>query len=410
MQIFWGMCAIVAVGMIAGLEYNRNERADAKRTAAANAATYAQDLEGPVGYKRTYLSEPPEPPEPPFATTPKLLNGDAIPPELPRVGSSSTPTLGLFITVGTTRAQVEAVQGTPNKVDKDFGETWWYESSRVEFSNGKVKGWHQASGNPLHVGWTASKTARAELAILRGYVVVGSTRDEVVALHGPPSALDRSYGETWRYGASRFEFSSGLVRGWDISSYQALKVRTSAADKFDVAKLRIESVGTPKALAPKNVSGEEHFPQWRRDPRDGHESWDAVFYFHDDKAGYAMLAVMGGYAKRDTYTPISERMLALFLVVEPSLASACGEATLLVGGQTVPTPNMKDKATEGIGDLRPVAVMGIAYDQAGRVANGASVSLVVCGRVFVLRKKDAKALQELARNLLLGVRGVPTPK
>src|SRR5262249_16314493 len=44
-------------------------------------------------------------------------------------------------TLGSTRAEVEAAQGTPTSIDKSWGETWWYQAAQVKFADGRVFSW-----------------------------------------------------------------------------------------------------------------------------------------------------------------------------------------------------------------------------------------------------------------------------
>jgi outer membrane protein assembly factor BamE (lipoprotein component of BamABCDE complex) len=127
---------------------------------------------------------------------------------------STPPPAQVTFTLGSTRDQVRAAQGTPTEVDNTLGETWWYGPARVEFQNGHVYAW---SGSPyprLNVVLETKDKGRAEEAVARGYFTLGSTKDEVLALQGTPDQLDRTLGETWWYGAARISFSDGKVYAW----------------------------------------------------------------------------------------------------------------------------------------------------------------------------------------------------
>lgn len=121
-------------------------------------------------------------------------------------------------TLGSTRAQVETAQGTPTSVDKDWGETWWYQGAQVKFAEGRVSSWSSAPYTKLNVSLAPKDKAKAEAAIARGTYTLGSTKDEVLAIQGTPNELDVTYGETWWYGASTIRFSSGRVYAWDIGN------------------------------------------------------------------------------------------------------------------------------------------------------------------------------------------------
>ena len=56
-----------------------------------------------------------------------------------------------YITIGSTKADVARIQGTPRRVDNSFItidiETWWYGGyDRIEFKNGRVNEWNNSSG------------------------------------------------------------------------------------------------------------------------------------------------------------------------------------------------------------------------------------------------------------------------
>jgi len=54
----------------------------------------------------------------------------------------------IFIGKGSTKAQVLAIQGAP---DRDAGDVWDYGTSRIYFDDGHVKGWDESPFNPLKV-------------------------------------------------------------------------------------------------------------------------------------------------------------------------------------------------------------------------------------------------------------------
>jgi outer membrane protein assembly factor BamE (lipoprotein component of BamABCDE complex) len=150
----------------------------------------------------------------PLVTTPP----SAADVELPAgAAPSSADETNASFTLGSTRDEVQAAQGTPTEIDKTFGESWSYSGARVEFRNGRVFAW---SGTPyvkLNVILQPKNLTEADKAKARGYFTLGSTKDEVLALQGTPDQLDRTYGETWWYGASTIRFSNGKVFAWDSS-------------------------------------------------------------------------------------------------------------------------------------------------------------------------------------------------
>jgi len=56
----------------------------------------------------------------------------------------------------------------------------------------------------------------------RGYVTIGSTKDEVIMLQGTPSGI---IGNTWIYGLSKINFYNGKVTSYSNTS-KNLKVKT----------------------------------------------------------------------------------------------------------------------------------------------------------------------------------------
>ncbi len=119
--------------------------------------------------------------------------------------------------IGSSRAEVEAAQGTPTSVDKSYGEVWWYGAARVSFKNGKVTGWDRSDSTQLNASWRPTDPARAAAAGARGTFALGSDWDEVYGAQGTPTSIDRSYGEKWWYSASSVTFKAGKVVGWDRS-------------------------------------------------------------------------------------------------------------------------------------------------------------------------------------------------
>jgi outer membrane protein assembly factor BamE (lipoprotein component of BamABCDE complex) len=115
-------------------------------------------------------------------------------------------------TLGSTRDEVLAVEGTPDTLDKDHEETWWFGTSRIEFSEGKVSSWRDSpGGRTLKIHLSPHPTPAAQAASQRGSYGGNATKDEVLAVEGTPTTLDRGYGETWWYGASRIEFHDGRI-------------------------------------------------------------------------------------------------------------------------------------------------------------------------------------------------------
>ena len=123
-----------------------------------------------------------------------------------------------YFTVGSTKDEVLAAQGTPTS----FSETQWtYGLSHVSFRNGRVTNWNVSPVNSLRVRMVPGNRADADAARARGYFTVGSTKDEVLAVQGTPT----SFGETqWGYGLSHVTFQNGRVTTWYVSPVNSLRV------------------------------------------------------------------------------------------------------------------------------------------------------------------------------------------
>ena len=142
--------------------------------------------------------------------------------------------LGYF-TVGSTKDQVLAVQGTPTS----FSDTSFeYGLSSVTFWNDRVMSWQNHSSNPLRVRIVPSASVNTKL----GYFTVGSTKDEVLAVQGTPT----SFSETaFEYGLSSIKFRDGRVVGWQNYSSNPLNVRLAPSGPVNT-KLAFFTVGSTK--------------------------------------------------------------------------------------------------------------------------------------------------------------------
>jgi curved DNA-binding protein CbpA len=110
-----------------------------------------------------------------------------------------------YFTVGSTREEVLAVQGTPTSFSQDTLE---YGASEVYLSDGKVVSWKNWKElNPLRVKLVPKYPTSTTL----GYFTVGSTKDEVLAVQGTPTAFSD---DTFEYGASEVYFKDDKVVNW----------------------------------------------------------------------------------------------------------------------------------------------------------------------------------------------------
>ncbi len=118
-------------------------------------------------------------------------------------------------TVGSTKDEVLAVQGTPTEFSN---RVWKYGSSSVLFSGGRVASWDVEPDSPLKVRMVPSRPGRTT----KGYFTVGSTKDEVLAVQGTPTEFTDS---VWKYGSSSVLFSGGVVTRCYSEPDSPLKVR-----------------------------------------------------------------------------------------------------------------------------------------------------------------------------------------
>ena len=157
--------------------------------------------------------------------------------------SYTDPSLdGDAFTSGSTLREVAAIQGTPDW----FAETQYdYGDSRVYFENGRVTHWYNTPLNPLRTRLTATSANK-------GFVTVGSTTQEVVAIQGSPDWFTETQ---YSYGRSSIYFTRGRVTHWHTYVLDPLRVKLAAppTDKthFTVGSTQEEVVviqGTPTSL------------------------------------------------------------------------------------------------------------------------------------------------------------------
>ena len=134
-------------------------------------------------------------------------------PELPR------PAPAGFFTVGSTKEEVLAVQGTPTRISE---YQWGYGLSHVSFQGGRVTSWYVSPVNALRVRMLPDSETDASAARARGYFTVGSSKDEVLAVQGTPTNFSEYQ---WSYGLSHVSFQNGRVTSWYVSPVNALRVK-----------------------------------------------------------------------------------------------------------------------------------------------------------------------------------------
>jgi len=130
--------------------------------------------------------------------------------------SSLIPDRKTCFTIGSMKIEVQEIHGTPSRI---IGDTWFYHASQITFSNGRVVGYANNSGN-LHVK-LLPKTDATHIRE-KGYFTIGSTKDEVIALQGTPSAI---IGNIWIYDLSQIKFYNDKVVSYSNVS-KNLKVKT----------------------------------------------------------------------------------------------------------------------------------------------------------------------------------------
>jgi len=118
-----------------------------------------------------------------------------------------------FFTVGSTRTEVQAVQGIPTKIENGV---WYYGKSKVYFIKGVVLRWDSDPSSPLKIDLESSSPAPASITF-----TVGSTAAEVRSIQGIPLLETDS---EWDYGVSKVYFSRKRVIGWYSSPLSPLKV------------------------------------------------------------------------------------------------------------------------------------------------------------------------------------------
>jgi len=139
----------------------------------------------------------------------------AEPPQAP--GQASAP--NMYVTVGSTKESVLAIQGAPTLASDHL---WEYAGSHIYFRDDKVVGWEIWPRSPLKVKLLPSSS----LNMVPAYFTVGSHKDEVLAVQGTPTRLsDR----VWEYGHSRIYFNEGRVTRWEEWRGMPLKARPAAA-------------------------------------------------------------------------------------------------------------------------------------------------------------------------------------
>lgn len=173
--------------------------------AATEAAASADVPAAPAAFGAPAAT--PSAPAPPATAAP--VAGAPTP---PLDGTLAAVRLGYF-TVGSSKAEVAAVQGKP---DSFSSTTFQYGSSTVTFRDDRVESWRD--GSPA----LKARVSSALITPVLDYFMVGSTRNEVVAVQGRP---DRSTATQYQYGSSLVIFDRDRVVAWEAGSIP-LRART----------------------------------------------------------------------------------------------------------------------------------------------------------------------------------------
>jgi hypothetical protein len=114
-------------------------------------------------------------------------------------------TIHSYITIGSTKDEVIALQGTPTETSDD---KLVYGKSELDLKDGVVVGWRiDPNASTMRVKLWPSSPVDTE----PGYFAVGSTRDFVLAVQGTPTAFTQN---KFEYGDSVVYFQNNRVASW----------------------------------------------------------------------------------------------------------------------------------------------------------------------------------------------------
>ena len=148
-----------------------------------------------------------------------------------------------YFTIGSTRDQVVAVEGTPDHYD-DGGRELRYGESRVTFQRGRVVSWHMNPSGSLKARLLPQYPSNSEVFTL------GSSRDIVLSVQGTP---DHFSDKSFHYGHSMVHFANDRVSGWNEATNYPLAVilepsNPTSSKYFTLGSTRDEVIaaqGTP---------------------------------------------------------------------------------------------------------------------------------------------------------------------
>jgi hypothetical protein len=183
-------------------------------TSPAVGRSGALAVPSPIDAEEQSLASPFVPPLPPPASDQPAPAQDTA--SLAAQSDTALP----YFTVGSTKAEVFAVQGPPTLTSTHL---WEYGGSRVYFRHDRVTGWEIWPRAPLKV----KLLPVAPLDTMSQYFTVGSTKDEVLTIQGTPSHFTE---RMWEYGQSRIYFDGDRVTRWHEWRGSPLKARPAPAD------------------------------------------------------------------------------------------------------------------------------------------------------------------------------------
>lgn len=155
-----------------------------------------------------------------------------------------------YFTIGSSKDEVEAIQGSPGQTSTIGlsgleGDRWRYGSSSVQFNaHNKVNEYFNNSGE-LRIK-IVPKTDVSK-ALSRGYFTTGSSKDEVIALHGTPNIISKDkptdINETWYYEGSSIKFHGDKVVSCSgLLSNLKFKFFKEASKKSDVSEEEVSNL------------------------------------------------------------------------------------------------------------------------------------------------------------------------
>ena len=135
---------------------------------------------------------------------------------LPRDHTQASERALPVITAGLTKSEVIGIQGSPTSETYDELD---YGNSKLYFSGGTLSSWRIDPASGIHVKLWPNAMVDPSLQSFG----LGSTKNEVLALQGTPTAYSQS---TFGYGRSEVYFQYGRVVGWKTDP--ATPLRTSS--------------------------------------------------------------------------------------------------------------------------------------------------------------------------------------